>query len=185
MPVQEYCFLWIDWWAICMNKAEWSGWTQAFGSVGAIVGAAWISTRQERNTRWRAKQLAIRKARSALAGLLAVAELVREKGSLWLADAAPKRRLVEEHLGIARSIEAEQLQLNWAVQVLALRSAGVQLVSALEGFERSKSRPNHPGLAELAAHDALMETVREVESSLLNIQTFIREEHPGVQAYQD
>lgn len=35
-PPQEYCLLWIDSWATCMTKAEWSGWMQAVGSVVAI-----------------------------------------------------------------------------------------------------------------------------------------------------
>lgn len=42
-PPQEYCFLWIDWWATCMTKAEWSGWMQAVFSVIAIVSAALLA----------------------------------------------------------------------------------------------------------------------------------------------
>lgn len=49
----EYCFLWAHlwwpgsdpWWA-CMQKAEWSGWVQAFGSIAAIIFAGWIARRQ-------------------------------------------------------------------------------------------------------------------------------------------
>lgn len=37
----EYCFLWIDWWPLCLSKPDWAAWTQAVGSVAAIV-AAWI-----------------------------------------------------------------------------------------------------------------------------------------------
>jgi hypothetical protein len=44
---QDYCFLggyWIfNHWAFCMTKAEWSGWFQAVGSVGAIAGAILIA----------------------------------------------------------------------------------------------------------------------------------------------
>ncbi|QOF80314.1 hypothetical protein [Variovorax sp. 38R] len=39
MPAPEYCFLWIDWWPLCMTKAEWSGWMQAIFSVAAIAAA--------------------------------------------------------------------------------------------------------------------------------------------------
>ncbi|MFP5444340.1 MAG: hypothetical protein ACLGIY_12240 [Betaproteobacteria bacterium] len=35
-PAQEYCFLWIDWWATCMTKTEWAGWMQAIGAVTAL-----------------------------------------------------------------------------------------------------------------------------------------------------
>lgn len=49
---QEYCFLWIDWWATCMTKSEWSGWVQALGSIVAILASAgivyWQVTRQEK-----------------------------------------------------------------------------------------------------------------------------------------
>ena len=48
MPVQEYCFLWIDWWPMCMTKAEWSGWMQAIGSVLAIFGAFIIANLQRK-----------------------------------------------------------------------------------------------------------------------------------------
>ena len=36
MPTPEYCLLSIDWWPLCMSKAEWSGWVQAVGSILAI-----------------------------------------------------------------------------------------------------------------------------------------------------
>lgn len=39
-PSPEFCFLWINWWPLCMTKAEWSGWAQVVGAVLAIWGAA-------------------------------------------------------------------------------------------------------------------------------------------------
>lgn len=40
-PAAEYCFLAKQdrWWTVCMTKAEWSGWMQAFGSVFALAVA--------------------------------------------------------------------------------------------------------------------------------------------------
>lgn len=35
-PAQEYCFLWIDWWPMCMAKNEWSGWVQSIGVLVAM-----------------------------------------------------------------------------------------------------------------------------------------------------
>ncbi|CAN7316504.1 hypothetical protein [Acidovorax delafieldii] len=35
-PPQEYCLFWIDWWPLCMTKAEWSGWMQVIGAVSAL-----------------------------------------------------------------------------------------------------------------------------------------------------
>lgn len=45
-PPQEYCFLWIDWWATCMTKAEWSGWMQAIGAVVALF-LVWLQTTRQ------------------------------------------------------------------------------------------------------------------------------------------
>lgn len=48
-PSPEYCFLWIDWWPMCMTKTEWSGWVQAIGAVAAIAigaGAVWWQVRK-------------------------------------------------------------------------------------------------------------------------------------------
>jgi hypothetical protein len=35
-------------WAWDLNKSEWAAWVQAVGSIGAIVGAIWISHRADR-----------------------------------------------------------------------------------------------------------------------------------------
>jgi len=40
-PATEICLLAIDWWPMCMTKAEWSGWVQAIGSIAAIAAAAY------------------------------------------------------------------------------------------------------------------------------------------------
>lgn len=49
-PPQEYCLLWFwtDWWPMCMTKAEWSGWMQAFGSVAALGIAVWLPYHQKK-----------------------------------------------------------------------------------------------------------------------------------------
>jgi len=45
-PPQEYCLLWVDTWATCMTKAEWSGWMQAIGAVLAVAFAGAIAAKQ-------------------------------------------------------------------------------------------------------------------------------------------
>lgn len=45
-PAQEYCFLWVDHWSMCMTKSEWSGWVQAIG-VGVALALPWISYRRK------------------------------------------------------------------------------------------------------------------------------------------
>jgi hypothetical protein len=51
MSAPEYCFLWIDWWPLCMTKAEWSGWFQAIGAAIAILAAAAIAAYQAGHSR--------------------------------------------------------------------------------------------------------------------------------------
>lgn len=51
MSAPEYCFLWIDWWPLCMTKAEWSGWVQAIGAVIAILAGAYAVWYQVRRAR--------------------------------------------------------------------------------------------------------------------------------------
>lgn len=39
----EYCLLWIDWWPLCMTKAEWANWTQALvAGIAVVAGAAYV-----------------------------------------------------------------------------------------------------------------------------------------------
>lgn len=54
-PAQEYCFLWIDWWPMCLTKSEWSGWVQSIGVLVAMC-APWIHSYFVRR---RAKALAL------------------------------------------------------------------------------------------------------------------------------
>ncbi|HEU4457769.1 MAG TPA: hypothetical protein VFR90_01440 [Methylibium sp.] len=42
----EYCLLWINWWPLCMTKAEWSGWVQAIGSIAAILAGFFFINHQ-------------------------------------------------------------------------------------------------------------------------------------------
>jgi len=71
MPTPEYCFLWINWWPLCMTKAEWSGWAQVLGAVGAIVGA-WAIAHTEARRRERDSQ------REQLDQALALARVVAQ-----------------------------------------------------------------------------------------------------------
>lgn len=38
----EYCFLWIDWWATCLTKSEWASWVQVIGVFVAILSSCLI-----------------------------------------------------------------------------------------------------------------------------------------------
>jgi hypothetical protein len=48
MASVDYCLFWIDWSAMCMDKAEWAAWAQAIFSVVAIGASAWIASAQTR-----------------------------------------------------------------------------------------------------------------------------------------
>lgn len=39
MNTPEYCLFWIDWWPMCMTKAEWAAWVAALGAIAAIAYA--------------------------------------------------------------------------------------------------------------------------------------------------
>jgi hypothetical protein len=57
----EYCLLYVNHWALCMTKAEWSGWVQAVGAIAAIAGAATVARYQMRQSeRWQRAQVADR-----------------------------------------------------------------------------------------------------------------------------
>jgi hypothetical protein len=47
----EYCLFWINWWATCLTKSEWSSWVQALGTILALVVAgllAWWEVHRRR-----------------------------------------------------------------------------------------------------------------------------------------
>lgn len=50
---QEYCFLFIDWWPLCMTKSEWSGWMQFIGAMLALIVAISLPFYQQRLKRIR------------------------------------------------------------------------------------------------------------------------------------
>lgn len=54
-PTPEFCFLWIDWWPLCMTKAEWSGWAQAIGAMLALTIAIAVPAKARSDARKDAK----------------------------------------------------------------------------------------------------------------------------------
>lgn len=68
-PAVEYCLLWINWWPLCMTKAEWSGWVQAIGSVAAIFASAVLVLVQHRHSALAAQIAEFKAAASKLLAL--------------------------------------------------------------------------------------------------------------------
>jgi hypothetical protein len=76
----EYCLLWIDHWTTCLQKSEWASWIQALGAIAAIIGAVWVSHRQERRQRMHEKQVAVKKSRNFGASVEGFAEQLKDEG---------------------------------------------------------------------------------------------------------
>lgn len=70
----EYCFLWIDWWPMCMTKAEWSGWMQVIGAFIAIMWASKIAAVTFERERQAAARDAGRKRKSEITNIAVVLE---------------------------------------------------------------------------------------------------------------
>lgn len=70
-PAQEYCFLWIDHWSMCMTKAEWSGWMQAVGSIVALIVAIYLPQKQRADQKKENAALAVSAAAFQMAILRA------------------------------------------------------------------------------------------------------------------
>lgn len=84
MSAPEYCFLWIDWWPLCMTKAEWSGWMQAIFSVAAIFAAGAFAMLPIRA----ARQDQLRAGRESMVSLVTVVATLARLLSLEVASRA-------------------------------------------------------------------------------------------------
>ena len=90
----EYCLLWINWWPLCMTKAEWSGWVQALGSIAAIMGAFYLARYQYKRGREQALELEKRQLRRRYNAVKGITE-----------DAAKAVRFMVEAWALYRSPE--------------------------------------------------------------------------------
>lgn len=79
-PAQEYCFLWIDWWATCMTKAEWSGWMQAIGAALALVVAIALPYIQARHAHIKNYRMAKNCLMHQVGALLAIQTFAQSLG---------------------------------------------------------------------------------------------------------
>lgn len=130
-PAAEYCFLWIQWWPMCMTKAEWSGWMQAIFSVGAILASIYIVQLQHNRERMRER--------------LASGE--RTKEALDLLDRA------RAHVGVALDLPANLDDRKRAIHATLGALHGLSAV--LESFPLAELRPAHIGTHLLRANSAL------------------------------
>lgn len=138
----EYCLLWIDWWAFCMTKAEWSGWMQAIFSVIAIAAAglfAYLPIEEARRNAARARQegrRALVEVVAHLAGMLtgeiaAKATELDHRAGPRVYDVHPAAEPFADIASAAKAIplhelhEVAEVHLVFALRKLAQRAVDV------------------------------------------------------------
>lgn len=79
----EYCLLWIQWWPLCMTKAEWASWFQAIVALVAVYAGWRYVKHQTSEARKQLESLRADNVRSALNSLRVLAlNLRNEMGSI-------------------------------------------------------------------------------------------------------
>lgn len=171
-PPQEYCFLWIDWWATCMTKSEWSGWMQAIFSVVAILFSGYMVRYQLRHQQLMVKKSAVSRIRTFVAFLSSYAD--RFVAITEFSELEMKRQsaLLSEHVALASSIPAELLNLEWISALEGARSIAVQfrVLADAVAVNDAFGPPSRPIAQQLVA--ALAEIAKTVE-----------QDHPGVRVW--
>lgn len=115
----EYCLLWIDWWPLCMTKAEWAAWASG---VGALLAIAWAWHQARRHER----KVAADAARKALKFASSVRSVVRELSAAasaqdWTAFEVGREDLDKE-LNLAMAVPDGYMSDQAAVAFQALQS---------------------------------------------------------------
>lgn len=115
-----------------LNPGECASWVQAWGSIGAILAAIWISHWGDRRARRQQIETAIRQSRSLAATLEVVAERVLTVADKKdITEIRSVLALAEEAMIDGRRIEHEILSLEWSAAIQRMRSVGAQMISFL------------------------------------------------------
>lgn len=163
MTDQTYCLFWIQHWAMCMTKAEWSSWTQAIGSVGAILGAIAVAARQSRDTRRLQREMEAIESRRQLAHVLALlqgaasiaddAQMAIENQQARLQPGVPlplRTTSQEEALRVLEQATLLPMSGDAAAQVMVARRAMSELIYLTKATNGSGSAANTGIAAALA-----------------------------------
>lgn len=159
-PPQEYCFLWIDWWATCMTKTEWSGWMQAIGALLAIAVAFAIANWQQIQSHKSDVKLAKALVRTFGGALVSLPMKLPRNGTRSLWDVRLSRLLLEEELGRVASMPMHALNADQQLGFLALRLGALQ---ALEAMKIAESNAGHLGDVALVGADAYAFLMEQIE----------------------
>lgn len=149
-PPQEYCLLWIDSWATCMTKAEWSGWMQAIGAFIALCVAVGVPYLQERFR----EAADFKQARNCLIALCGLIDVMREQvksnpdgpqSAVVAAQEAAKNVLLR-----FRHVRLPNLSLEQTVHWINAQTTAEQLIDFISRvFENKVDEPNIPRVLEI------------------------------------
>ena len=108
MPATEYCLFWIDWWPLCMTKAEWSGWMQAIGAVVAILASAGFVRWQHELERGRQREVDAELRQRQHSALVALARATVAHAK-WLRTRLPDRETFVEIASERKFLDREDI----------------------------------------------------------------------------
>ena len=134
----EYCFLWIDWWATCLTKSEWAAWIQAIFSILAIFGSAYIANRQFIKGEVVKEESAARQLMQFYAHLKNYYEQLSEiektiyEGQFSIDSMLNFYNLVNEIFTLLKAIRIEDLSAEWAAVSIMGRANTVQLLFEIQ-----------------------------------------------------
>lgn len=128
----EYCFLFIQWWPVCLTKSEWAAWVQAVGSVAAIGIAIVLGRATDRDQRRHARNNTIAFA-ATTTGAIDLLVKVAEKGTL--PDIGLARASLETCVQLGSAIRLELLPLDAISAVVTIRSLAAQAAEACRRYE--------------------------------------------------
>lgn len=169
----EYCFLWIDWWVVCMTKSEWAGWVQAVGSVLALVGAFLVVKLQYAKQVHLQKISAISRIRNFVATTSSHLERLVAVSALSTADVKLLHAVVCEQLAIAATIQAEYLHISWSAALEGTRSVSAQTKVLCEILIQSPEK-----------NTEIISTAKLLQGALEDFVQTVRVKHPGVTMYK-
>lgn len=129
-PAQEYCFLWIDWWATCMTKAEWSGWMQAIGAALALVVAIALPYIQARHAHIKNYRMAKNCLMHQVGALMAIETFAQSRGD-GLSALRNARETIDTVVQSFDEVKPSELPKGSLPSWLGARSSASQLKAVI------------------------------------------------------
>ncbi|MBO9680786.1 MAG: hypothetical protein J7556_21350 [Acidovorax sp.] len=167
-PAQEYCLLWIDWWPICMTKAEWSGWMQAIGAILAILASFALVRHQLKEQQLLVKRAAVSRIRTFVAFSSSYAEGFLGIDKYTNLEMRRQSALLNEQIAMAATIPSELLNIEWIAALEGTRSIAVQfrvLVDAVAEDPRLGPQAREVG--------------KQLAEKLADFEKTVVQDHPG------